>query len=141
MSRREYLFLHAPLFCLGVVFVTLGTVFTVFPQALEHSPVSFETRGPIHHIWHYAVLMGGLALTLGLWFRHIRTEIAGLWACGLVVILNLIALVAEDIATPDRPPLSGIDAAARIAILSAIAARLYVLLRLNPQIERELHGR
>lgn len=60
--------------CLFVVAI----VFTIFPEALEHSPVSFETRGVLHHIWHYALLFGALLVLIGLFLPTPAADIGPL---------------------------------------------------------------
>ena len=140
MSRREYVLLYAPIFVIGVCFVILGTLYTIFPELLEHTPVSFETRGPIHHLWHYLLLLGGFGLVIGIWIRHLQTENWALWICGGVVMLNFVALIAEDIANNSTVELSGMDAAARIVVLLTVVLRLYAINVANPKIARELSG-
>lgn len=140
MSRREYVILYAPVFVIGVCFVILGTLFTVFPPLLNHSPVSFENRGPIHHLWHYLLLVGGFGLMLGIWYRHLQTENWALWVCAGVVTLNFVALIAKDIATQSTAGLSGMDAAARVVLLLTLGIRLFAINVLNPRIARELSG-
>jgi len=140
MTTREYLLLRAPLFALGIAYTILGTLFTIFPDLLNHSPVAFENRGPIHHLWHYTILIGGFALAIGIYIRNVRVEVMGLWGVGLAVLLNFMALVFEEVSGSDSDALSGVTGATRLAVLAAIAARLYVVLRVNPQIERDLHG-
>ena len=140
MTRKEYVLLYAPIFAIGVCFVILGSLYTAFPNLLVHSPVSFETRGSIHHLWHYTILVGGFALTIGVWQRHLMAEVVGLWACGLVILLNLVALFAEDVSTGSDTELSGMDAASRIVLLLTIGLRLYAILVVNPRITRDLSG-
>ena len=115
---------------LGVVFTALGTLFTFSPELLEHSPVGFEARGVIHHIWHYTVLIGGMALVIGVWLRDDLIEALGLAACGLAVLLNTLSISTADydsIGTSFNTGASGIDIALRVIILVGVIVRLVQL--------------
>ena len=113
---------------LAAVFVCLGVIFTFSPELLEHSPVGFERRGAVHHIWHYTILMGGTALLLGIGMRDRLLERIGLIGCGLPVVLNLIALMTADHESlthgAPNPELSGMDVALRVIVIAMIVARL-----------------
>lgn len=112
--------MRRPLLALAVVFVVLGTAFTLAPEFLEHSPVGFEARGVVHHAWHYLVLMGGLSLLIGVLMRDRVFEAMGLVGCGATIVLNLAALLTT-VSTAD---VSGMDIASRVVVLSVIMARL-----------------
>ncbi len=107
--------------------LVVSVMFTFWPQALEHSPISFEDRGVIHHVWHYTLLAGSISATFGLlskspwraWF-----EIFGLILLAAAVALNLIAVISAGLALP---PLAGWGVTLRIAILTGLVLRVYVL--------------
>lgn len=112
---------------IGATYSILGTLFTISPELLEHSPVGFETRGILHHVFHYLILIGGLALTLAVSIRDRVMEIAGLVACGVPTLLNLLALAtadAESIGVSLNESVSGMDIAVRLIVLAVIAGRL-----------------
>lgn len=111
-------------YCLGATFAVLGTLFTLFPEFLEHSPIGFEKRGIVHHGWHYLILLGGFSLVLGVWLRDRALEAFGLVACGFPVLLNLVAIFT---ATDDFRDTSGIDIALRLVVICAALARLVEL--------------
>ena len=114
------------LMALAYLFVVLGTVFTLSPEFLEHSPIGFEKRGAVHHVWHYMILIGGLTLLFGLLTEDRVLEALGLVGCGAPVLLNLVAsLTAEDESlSGPLSAASGIDIVVRLAVLGLIAARL-----------------
>ena len=118
-------------------FVVVSVMFTVWPGALEHAPVSFEERGVIHHIWHYSLLAGALATATGmLWTSQRRTlvEILGLLMLICAVTLNLIAVVGDGLTDGLSGSLEGWDMALRLGILTGLALRVYVL-AVEPVIE------
>jgi len=119
--------MRSVLLALGITFVTLGSVFTISPELLEHSPVGFEQRGAVHHIWHYMILIGGLSLLIGLLMPDRAFERIGLVGCGLPVLLNLAAaMLADDESfnTSLSPSVSGIGIALRVVVLALIVVRL-----------------
>ena len=116
-----------PLYALAITFVLLGTIFTLFPETLEHSPVGFEKRGVVHHFWHGTLLIGALALLIGLVMRDRLFEAIGLIGVGLAVLLNLVAQVTADdesLSGSLSTSASGIGTAVRLVVLSLVAARL-----------------
>lgn len=117
---------------LAIAFVILGTVFTLWPTTLEHSPVGFENRSGVHHAWHYAILIGGLALLIGLTIRDWVFEITGLVLCGAAVALNLVAFVTagdEQFASAVNTSVPGFGVALRFVVLAWIVLRLIDVLR------------
>lgn len=112
---------------LATGFVILGTVFTLWPTTLEHSPVGFEKRGGVHHAWHYAILIGGLALGIGLALYDRLLEIAGLVLCGAAVLLNLAASLTagdESFSGGVNASVSGFGITLRIVVFAWIVLRL-----------------
>lgn len=110
-----------PWFALGAVFTVLGTVFTLSPEFLSHSPVGFESRGFVHHVFfHYMIWLGGAALVLGISSRDSVFEVLGLVGCLIPTTLNLAAILsAEDIENT-----SGFDIALRVVVIAFVIARL-----------------
>ncbi len=115
-------------FPLVVVLCALAVVFTVAPEALDHAPISFETRGVIHHIWHYGLMAGSLLTLAGLLSGRDKIEFAGLLVLIVVIAENLIAVVS------DTGPVLGLTIAYRSALLTGLAIRAYTLIR-RPVIE------
>lgn len=135
-----------------VSLLTVAIVFTVSPRLLEHSPVSFETRGVIHHAWHYGLLFGALLALIGLFMtrpvRHIGrgrfkvklpfgvrleplgVEFAGLVLLALAVALNLVALTANEFGNVESvgrgDAMSGLGAALRFGVLAGLCIRIWI---------------
>lgn len=112
---------------LAVAFVILGTVFTLWPETLAHSPVGFEKRGSVHHAWHYAILIGGLSLLAGLALHDRAFEIFGLVLCGAAVALNLAASITagdESFQAGVNASVSGFGITLRVVVLAWIVLRL-----------------
>ncbi len=114
---------------LGLTFVVLGTLFTLSPELLSHSPIGFEKRGAVHHMWHYVVLIGGLAVAFGAGTRDRLFESVGLIGCGAAVFLNLAAAVTAGDQVTDGSDLSGFGVGMRIVVLFWIAERLIYIRR------------
>jgi hypothetical protein len=110
----------------------LAVIFTVFPEALEHSPVSFETRGWIHHAWHYLLLLAA-SLTLVSHIRSdpwtARTRLLGLLGLVLALTLNLIAEISADLSNPALRA-GGLDIGLRVAAISFLIIRIRMIV--NP---------
>lgn len=137
-NPRRVLLLHPFQLPLSVCLFAVAVVFTVFPQALEHSPVSFETRGIIHHAFHYALLLGGGCSVIGLFMcgrAALQVELGGLTLLLAALALNLTALIAGEL-THDAAvdPLSGLGAALRVGVMLGIAVRMYIVLA-QPTVE------
>ncbi len=112
---------------LGVVSV----VFTIWPDALQHSAISFETRGILHHVWHYSLLVGSVLTLTGMFWtdnRRLRVELSGLFILMGSVMMNLIALVASAAAGNDEEAISsGLGMALRFGVLLGLAFRAFVI--------------
>jgi len=105
---------------LAVVFVILGTLFTLFPEFLSHSVIGVAERGTVHHIWHGMILLGGLALMIGLILPDRVFEAVGLIGCGVPTVAALAGtLTAGPLASA-----SGITIALQLVVLSLIGSRL-----------------
>ncbi len=135
---RTVLLLHPFELPLGVVLFIVAIVFTLFPAALEHSPVSFEARGIIHHVFfHYGLLLGSLGVVIGLLWpppRGFVIELAGLLLLLIALLLNLTAIVAAD-ATGEIAA-GGLDIAMRAAVMLGIGTRAWTILRRSTIVVR-----
>ncbi len=110
---------------LAACLVLVSFIFTVSPQALDHSPVAFETRGLWHHVWHYALLAGAILALVGSLSRHPRAltaELAGLILVEAAVALNTTALSTADQAIP------GVGIALRVAVMIQVGLRIWILI-------------
>lgn len=109
-----------------VSMVIAATVFTIWPEALNHAPISFEKRGVIHHIWHYSLLVGSLTALCGQFFattRRLQLELVGLIVTNAAIGMNFIAVVSDGI--KDYPSIPFFLQAASIVIL---LLRSYVII-------------
>lgn len=132
-SPRAVALLHP--FQLPLVFAlaVLSIVFTVAPETLEHSPVSFETRGVVHHVWHYSMLAGSLLAIVGMFVVHrrrLQIELSGLFLLIGALTLNLMALIAEasSVVPGDEAP-SGLGMALRAGVITGLLIRAYIVAR------------
>lgn len=118
-----------------------AVIFTIWPSALEHSPISFERRGVIHHIWHYTLLSGCLVTLYGMFSAHrLRAQIEFFGQVTLVVALalNFIAqtstLVDEGASRAVLEGVTGVGLALRAGIILHLALRAWVLFKRPTQI-------
>ncbi len=110
-----------------VCLVVVAVVFTVAPATLDHAPVAFETRGAMHHVWHYGLLAGSLLALFGALSTHQRglmLELVGLIVVVAALALNLTALV---FASADGEPVGGIDLALRVGAMLQLGVRIWIL--------------
>ena len=129
-TLRRVILLHPFELPLAVSVLAIAIVFTAFPDVLEHSPINFESRGIIHHIWHYSLLAGGALTVTGLFAvgpRCLVLELAGLTLLLMCLLLNFTALIAGEIAGASTATFSGLDAALRVAAMTAIAVRMWII--------------
>lgn len=125
-SPRSVILLQPFQLSLALALAAVSVVFTIWPQVLDHSPVSFERRGIVHHVWHYMLLAGSL-VTLGGMFsagrRRLRVELVGL--CLLVGALgvNLVAVIAD----PHASNVSGLGVALRSAAILGLSVRAFIV--------------
>ncbi len=104
----------------------VSLVFTVWPGALEHSPISFEERGLVHHVWHYTLLAGASLVLLGmLWNnrKRLKVELMGTVLLIGATGMNLLAVGTEE--GPDAP--NGLSIAYRAGILVGLALRAWII--------------
>lgn len=139
MSRLRTIALVWPAeLCLVLSLLLTSVVFTVFPEALEHTPISFETRGIIHHAWHYLILASSASAAAGLMAmgnggqKHAlhwapRARLMGLIGIMVSLLLNLIAVVSDDLS--GGPPAGGLDLALRAAVVVFLGIRVYQIVR------------
>lgn len=127
-NPRNVLLLQPFQLFLVLALATVAVVFTIWPEALDHSPVSFERRGLVHHVWHYSLLAGSVVTLAGMLSagpRRLRIEFTGL--CLLVGVLgvNLVACLADASEATNMIP--GLDVALRAAVISGLAVRAYII--------------
>jgi len=127
-----------------VCLLVVAVVFTAFPEALDHTAISFENRGAVHHLgFHYPLLFGAAFALIGLLGvprriaesrlgRRLTPEkIRVLYGAGLALIfvaisLNFVALLATEIEANDEP-ISGLTVAIRCTILIGLALKIWIL--------------
>lgn len=138
-SPRE-VFLRNPCSLTIIGLFVIAIVFTIWPEALEHSPISFENRSIIHHAWHYTLLGGGALAMFGMFSAHdrrLQLEFLGDLGLALAVALNLVAQVetllrqGADGALLDG--VTGFGIAARLILMSQLLLRCYIL-TVDPEV-------
>ncbi len=115
----------------------VSLVFTVWPGALEHSPISFEERGLVHHIWHYGLMAGSGAVLVGmLWNnrKRLKVELMGTVLLIGALGMNLLAVVTDD--GPDTP--SGIGIAFRVGAELGLVLRAWIIVS-EPIVSMSTH--
>jgi membrane-associated HD superfamily phosphohydrolase len=116
----------------------VSVIFTVWPQALEHSAISFEQRGIVHHVWHYTLLAASATTLVGMFSagrRRLQVELIGLCLLVGALGMNLTATVADALSTPtEDASLSGIGVATRVAAILGLALRA-VIVATEPTVE------
>ncbi len=129
-----FLLLHGFELALALALVIVGLIFTAFPEALEHAPAGFETRGVIHHIFHYTLLAGAILVVVGLVIDGPRTEMVGLILLAGAILINLLAVATGG--GPDAQ--EGLTYAFRGAAVAGILARLYLIAFFLPSLARRV---
>ncbi len=110
----------------------VSIVFTIWPDALQHTPISFETQGLIHHIWHYSLMLGSLLVLIGLFWtspKRLTVELIGLFVLMGALVMNMIALVAFAFSPADGEDPSGLGMAIRIGVIVGLGVRAYIVIR------------
>lgn len=133
-SPRSVLLLN-PVVPLVVSVFLIAVVFTIWPEALEHAPISFERRGVIHHIWHYSLLGGSILALYGMFsanLRRLQFEFVGLLMLTTALAMNLVAQVATLIdegsaAGGEAAGVTGLGLALRAGVIVTLALRTAVL--------------
>lgn len=112
----------------------VSVVFTIWPEVLQHSPVGFETRGILHHVWHYSLLAGSVLALVGMFWTNqrlrLRIELAGLFVLMGAMTMNLIAIVAfisDGGRVGAEAETSGLDLALRVGIILGLACRAFII--------------
>lgn len=127
---RAALALNPFLFPLSVSLTTVALVFTFWPDALDHSPIAFETRGFVHHAWHYALLAGAALTLLGILWRgrrQIFIELSGVAILIAVLSMNLLALVAQAY-QPGEPAADGLAVTLRVALIVGLCFKAWTII-------------
>lgn len=135
-SRLRGVVLLRPMqFPLVVALLAVSVVFTIWPDALQHTPITFETQGLIHHIWHYSLLVGSVLCLVGMLWTNPRwqlpVELSGLCLLMGALMVNLIALsslassLSESPSGGDEP--SGLGLALRVGVILGLAIRAYII--------------
>lgn len=133
---RTVLLLHPVELPVAVCLFVIAAVFTLAPETLGHTAVSFERRGIVHHLWHYALLFGSALTVIGLLVdarRALLAEFAGVVLLAVVLAVNLIALIAEG------DPVSGMALATRGGLLLGLLVRAWILVTLPSVPVRTMH--
>lgn len=130
-SPRSVLLLNPYQLCIvGALFV-VAVVFTIWPETLEHAPISFERNGVIHHVWHYALLASTGAVLWGMFSsseRRLRIELAGVFILAGCVGLNLTAIVFDAVERHGTD-VAGFGIGIRAGLLAALLVRAWSLVR------------
>jgi hypothetical protein len=114
--------------CLLLVSVT----FTFWPDALEHAPVGFEERGLMHHVWHYALLLGSLTTLVGMLIaspHRMKVELIGLILLVGTMTMNFAAFIEGMSDGHPSANGSGLGLALRLAVILGLTVRILILLR------------
>lgn len=128
-NPRDVLLLNPLQLPVVVALLTVSVVFTIWPEVLEHSPVSFEQRGIIHHFWHYTLLTGAASTLFGMMSagpRRLKAELVGLCLLIGALGINLTSAVAAALAT-HPPEVSGLVVAMESALIAGLSVRAYIV--------------
>lgn len=126
-------FLWNPVVPLVFAVFFIAVTFTIWPTALDHAPISFERRGIIHHIWHYALLGGSLLALYGMFsanLRRLQFEFTGLLVLTTALSMNLVAQVAlfiEAGSAAVAEGVTGLGLGLRAGVIVTLALRAWVL--------------
>jgi hypothetical protein len=116
---------------LTLALFAVSVVFTVWPAALQHSPIGgFETQGPVHHIWHYVLMLGALLILVGMFWantRRLTVELIGLSVLVGALMMNLIAVVALALDPGSGEEPSGLGMTIRVGVVLGLTVRAYII--------------
>ena len=130
-SPRSVLLLNPYQLSVVLTLLAVSVVFTFWPETLEHSPLSFEERGVVHHVWHYTLLVGSLLTLVGMmsvrrW--RLKAELIGLVLMIGALGMNLTAMVADALAANSaESSLSGVGIGVRLAVILGHTIRAYTV--------------
>ncbi len=136
-SPRAVALLHPFQLPLVLGLAAVSVVFTIWPEALNHTPISFEIRGVVHHVWHYSMLTGSLLATVGMFVTHrrrLQIELSGLALLTGALTMNLVALITEAATTAIGEIPGGLGMALRAVIIAGLLVRAYIIAR-EPTVE------
>lgn len=134
-SRKQAVLLNPYQFPIVVTLAIVSIVFTIWPEALEHSPIAFEERGVVHHIWHYSLMAATLICLYGMMSRKpwkLFAEMIGLSLIAAVLALNFVAQVAAG--WGDFGQVNGLQLAVRSGLISGFLIRIGIII-FEPTIE------
>lgn len=121
-----------------VALVLVSITFTIWPDLLDHAPVSFEQRGIVHHFWHYGLLLGSLVTLAGMmagtWRLRLVLELAGTSLLVGALSMNIIAVTAATVAHDGDAAVTGLGLAVRSAVMVGFIIRAYILVS-EPTVE------
>lgn len=132
-SSPRSVFLLNPVVPLVVSVFLIAVTFTIWPTALEHAPISFERRGVIHHIWHYALLGGSILALYGMFsanLRRLQFEFVGLLMLTTALSMNLVAQIALFLdagSSAVAEGVTGLGLGLRAGVIATLALRAWVL--------------
>lgn len=129
-NPRSVLLLVPLEFSLALALWLTSIVFTIWPEVLEHAPVSFEQRGVVHHVWHYALLLGSSLMLVGLLSagtRRLQIELVGLVLVIGCLGVNLTAALASSATT-----IAGLGVGLRVAAILGLSIRAWIVVREPP---------
>jgi hypothetical protein len=130
-SPRSVLLLNPYQLCLVLALFVVALVFSVWPETLEHAPISFEQRGIVHHIWHYTLLVSTMGILWGMFAassRRLQIELAGLCLLTGCVGLNLTAILFDAV-DHHGTDVAGFGIGLRAGFLLALAVRAWSIVR------------
>lgn len=129
-SPREVLLLNPLQAPLVVTLLGVSVVFTFWPELLAHAPVGFEALGVMHHIWHYALLVGSAATLVGMLAAspyRLKIELIGLIILCGALAMNLAAMLSTI--PPGGPDVTGMAIAVRAGVLFGLLVRAFIIAR------------
>lgn len=131
-SPRRVALLQPFQFPIMLMLTVVATVMIFWPEVLEHAATSFETRGIIHHIWHYGLLFGSVTALVGMVsssVHRLKIEVIGVLVVIGMLLMNFIALATGDDTPDGEGPMNGLGFAIRLGVLLGLATRAFIILR------------
>ncbi len=137
LRGRTVLLLHPIELPIVACILLVAVAFTLAPDTLEHTAVSFEQRGIVHHAWHYTLLSGAVLTLVGLLTQSriaFRVEFAGLMLLIIAFAVNLIAVMTSG------DEISGLALATRCGMLIGLGVRAWIVLTQPTIVVRATHA-